>query len=205
MPIIAEQNETTQRELVPAGNHVARCFSMIEIGTVTTEYLGQEKNQKKVRVSWELPFKKKVFNPEKGEQPFSVNKEYTLSMYDKANLRHDLESWRGQGFTDQEAKAFDISKLLGKACMLNIIHKESKKGNKYAQVSSITPIPEGMTCPAQINPTFELSYADWSDAKFQGLPDWIKKMMEETPEFQSVISGGGDVKPDVTDDDDLPF
>lgn len=203
--ILAEQESTTPKEIVPAGNHVARCYSMVEIGTVTTEYMGEEKSLKKVRVSWELPFKKKVFKPENGEQPYSISKEYTLSMYEKANLRKDLESWRGKGFNDTEAKSFDISKLLGKPCMINVIHKESKKGNMYAQVSSITPIPDGMNCPEQINQTFELSYSDWSDAKFNSLPEWIRKEMESTPEFKIISSGGGDVKADVTDDDSLPF
>jgi hypothetical protein len=203
--ILAEQEQTTPREIVPSGNHIARCYSMIELGTVTSEYMGEEKSLKKVRVSWELPFKKKVFDSDKGEQPFSVHKEYTLSMYEKANLRKDLESWRGQGFTEEQAKSFDISKLIGKPCMLNVIHRDSKKGNKYAVISSITPIPDGMNCPDQINATFELSYSEWSDAKFQSLPEWIRKEMEGTPEFQSVISGGGEVKQDVTSSDDLPF
>lgn len=203
--ILAEQNESTQKELVPSGNHVARCYSMVEMGTITSEYMGEEKSLKKVRVTWELPFKKKVFKQENGEQPYSISKEYTLSMYEKANLRKDLESWRGQGFTEDQAKSFDISKLLGKPCMINVIHKDSKKGNKYAQVSSITPIPDGMTCPAQINPTFELSYSDWSDDKFNSLPEWIRKEMETTPEFRMISTGGGDVKADITNNDDLPF
>lgn len=204
MSIVAKNSGTTF-ELVPAGNHVARCYSMVEIGTVTEDYMGTPKSQPKVRISWELPFKKKVFNPEKGEQPFSVHKEYTISMHEKSNLRHDLESWRGKGFTEQEAKAFDITKLLGKPCMLNVIHRSSQSGNNYAAISSITPIPDGMTCPEQINDMFVLSYSDWDEAKFLGLPDWIRKKMEDTPEFQAMLSGGGEVKPDVTENDDLPF
>lgn len=166
---------------------------------------GRRENTKESACIWELPFKKKVFKPENGEQPYSISKEYTLSMYEKANLRRDLESWRGKGFTDNEAKAFDITKLLNKTCMINVIHKESKKGNMYAQVSSITPIPDGMNCPDQINKTFVLSYSDWSDEKFNFLPEWIRKEMESTPEFKMISTGGGDVKADVTDDDSLPF
>ena len=195
----------TSFELVPSGNHVARCYSMVEIGTVTDDYMGTPKSLHKVRVSWELPFKKKVFDPSKGEQPFSIHKEYTLSMHEKSNLRHDLESWRGKGFSEAEAKAFDITKLLGKPCMLNIIHKTANSGNSYAQVSSITPIPEGMNCPEQINPTFVLSYSDWDENKFLGLPEWLRKKMEDTPQFRSIGSTGGDVAPDVTDDESLPF
>lgn len=200
--IIAKSSETSF-EIVPSGNYVARCYAMIEIGTIFDEMF--QVNRKLVRVSWELPFKKKVFNPEKGEQPYSMHKEYTLSMSDKANLRHDLESWRGKGFTEQEAKAFDITKLLGVPCMLNVIHKTSAKGKTYATISSITPIPEGMTCPPQINETFMLSYAEWSETKFVGLPDWIKEKMQTTPEFQAILSGGSEVPVDDKPNDDLPF
>lgn len=203
MSILAE-NKGGNFEVVAAGNHLARCYSMVQIGTIHDETFDTKRHL--VRITWELPLKKKVFKPENGERPFSISKEYTLSMNEKANLRQDLESWRGKGFTENEAKAFDITKLLGKACMLNVIHKQNRKGNTYAVISSITPIPEGMTCPAQINPTFELSYSDWSDSKFNSLPDFIKERMQQTPEFQSMLSGGGEVLADRTEpEDDLPF
>lgn len=194
-------------ELVPAGNHVARCYSMIEIGTIHDETFNV--SRRIVRISWELPNEKKVFDKDKGEQPFSIHKKYTISMNEKSNLRKDLESWRGKGFTEAESKAFDITKLIGVPCMLNVIHKTNNKGNQYAAIGSISPIPKGMECPAQINGSFILSYADWDMNKFQGLPDWIRKEMEETPEFQAMLSGGTEVPTDDRGTDsgegDLPF
>ena len=150
--IIAKNS--TSFELVPAGNHIARCYSMVEIGTVHDETFNVRR--KLVRISWELPNERKVFKPENGEQPFAIHKEYTLSMNEKANLRKDLESWRGKGFSDKEAEAFDITKLLGVPCMLNIIHKTGNNGNQYAQVVSITPVAKGTECPPQINQSFVL-------------------------------------------------
>ena len=107
MAINATTN-ATQRELIPSGNYIARCYKMVEIGTVKTEWQGQEKELKKARFYWELPNEMRVFNPEKGEQPLSIDKEYTMSMGDKATLRKDLESWRGKAFTDVEATSFDV-------------------------------------------------------------------------------------------------
>ena len=104
----------TQRELIPAGNYLARCYQMIEIGTVREIILGEEKVLKKVRIGWELPTEKRVFNEEKGEQPFVISKEFTLSMHEKSSLRGMLKSWRGKDFTEDEAKAFDITNLIGK-------------------------------------------------------------------------------------------
>lgn len=208
MPITAKQSDVVF-ELVPAGNHIARCYSMIEIGTEESEFQGKKKSLYKVRVTWELPNEKKVFDPAKGEQPFSISKDYTLSMFDQANLRQDLESWRGKGFTDDEAKAFDITKLIGVACMLNVVHALSKGGKEYSKVSAITPIPKGFTCPPQINPNFVFSYDEWNDQKFSGLSDWIRGRIEKTPEFKARLEGHQEPLQTGVEDhdgpDDLPF
>lgn len=214
MPITAQNNGKTF-ELVPAGNHIARCFQMIEIGTVKCEYQGKTKNLYKVRITWELPNEKKVFDEAKGEQPFSISKEYTLSMGDSANLRKDLESWRGKAFSEDEVRAFDITKLLGVPCMLNVIHKKSAAtGNNYSFISSITPMPKGFQCPPQINSTFVLSYddLDW-ETKFATISKYVKEQIEATPEFAKRLNPQHSDSPnDVGDEpvfagvtDDLPF
>lgn len=207
MGITAKAGEGKQFDPVPAGNHVARCYQMVEIGTEEAEFQGEKKNVHRVRITWELPNEKKVFNPEKGEQPYSVSKDYTLSMHEKATLRHDLQSWRGRAFTDEEAVAFDITKLLGKPCLLNIIHRTAQNGNTYANIAGVTAVPKGTIVPDQINPTFLLSYEDWDDAKFASLPDWLKQRIEKTPEFQARLETKS--MPAATEekaaDDDLPF
>lgn len=204
--ITAKQPEQ-KFDLVPAGNHLAICYQMIEIGTEEREYNGEKKNAYMVRIVWELCNEKKVFNPEKGEQPFSIGKDYTLSMHEKATLRHDLQSWRGKAFTDEEASSFDITKLLGKPCMLNVIHKTSKTGNNYSTIAGVTAVPKGMPVAAQVNPSFVFSYDQWDDQKFAALPEWLRKRIESTPEFKRRLEGppvGDEPFTDVANDD-LPF
>ena len=75
---ITAKNESKPRELIPAGNYIARCYQMLQIGTVEEEYKGEKKMQEKVRISWELPTELKVFKEENGEQPLVISKEYTL-------------------------------------------------------------------------------------------------------------------------------
>lgn len=209
MSITAKQSDIVY-ELVPSGNHIARCYSMIEIGTEESEFQGKKKKLYKVRVTWELPNEKKVFDPAKGEQPFTISKDYTLSMFDQANLRQDLESWRGKGFTEDEAKAFDITKLIGVPCMLNVIHKTSQKGGQYSAIASVTPIPKGLPAPLQINPSFVFSYDQWDDKKFAGLSEWVRGRIEKTPEFQARLGQvvHSDAPPDLMepyDNSELPF
>jgi hypothetical protein len=194
-----------KRELTPSGTFAARCYSMVHIGTITENILGDNKTLNKVRITWELPSEMRVFDEDKGEQPMVISKEYTLSMHEKANLRKDLESWRGKGFTDDQAKNFDITKLLGVPCMLSIIHKTSKAGSEYATISSVTTLPKGMECPDQINETFEFNYEDKFDEKIvESFPDFIKDKIKSSQEYkEKTLPEHVDVAPEP--EDDLPF
>lgn len=188
MAINATSKSQTPRELIPAGNYVARCYKMIEIGTIPTEYLGVPKMTPTVRFGWELPLELKVFKEENGEQPCVIEKEYTLSLADKANLRRDLKSWRGKDFTPTEAENFDVTKLLGVPCMLNIIHIPSKKDplKFYENISSISPMPKGIVCPAQVNPTFVFDFENYDQVKFNGLPDFLKEKIVTSNQYKAI-------------------
>jgi len=208
--MITAKTSEKQFDLVPSGNHLAICYQMIEIGTETVDFNGDVKKVHRVRIVWELSNEKKVFDPAKGEQPYSIGKDYTLSMHEKATLRHDLQSWRGKAFTDDEAGSFDITKLIGKPCMLNVIHRTSKNGGTYANIAGVTAVPKGMNVPSQVNPSFVFSFDDWNDSKFATFPEWLRKRIEATPQFKQRLEGppiGDEPIFDTKEDDgsDLPF
>lgn len=205
MAILATTN-STPRELVPAGNYIARCYQMIQVGTVNELINGENKLLQKVRIGWEFPNDLKVFSEEKGPQPIVFNEEYTLSMGEKANLRKMLASWRGKDFSFEEAKSFDITCLLGVACMVNIIHKPTKAdpSKVYAKIGSVSSVPKGMEVPAAVNPVFVLSYDNFDFDKFNGLPDFIKEKMKTSVEYLALnktapVANGQGVE------DDVPF
>lgn len=187
MSIIATTSGQT-RELIPAGNYVARCYKMIQIGTTPEAINGESKQLHKVRIGWEFPHDTKVFNEEKGPQPIVFDEEYTVSLSDKSNLRKMLASWRGKDFTPEEAKAFDITKLIGVPCMVNIIHVQSKRdaSKVYSKIGSVSSVPKGMTVPPQVNKTFVLSYDEFDFNKFDSLPDFIKDKMKTSTEFKAL-------------------
>ena len=209
MPIIATTTGGADFEPIPAGNHIARCYSMIHIGTILENVMGTDKLLNKVRIGFELPLETKVFKEENGEQPYSIGKDFTLSMHEKSTLRKILESWRGKRFSEDEAKSFDITALLGVPCMVNVIHKQSKTSDRvYAEISSITPVPKGMNVPPQVNNTFEFTYTPFDEGKFNSLPDWIKNKCMASLEYTQMKSPSHqNAVPDShTDvDDDLPF
>jgi hypothetical protein len=208
MSIIAKSSGNAQRELIPAGNYVARCYQMLDIGTVDENIMGDVKHLHKVRIGFELPTELKVFKEENGEQPIVISKEFTLSLHEKSALRQSLKAWRSKDFTEEEARAFDISKLLGIACMLNIIHKPAKKDPTkiYEEIAGITPIPKGMTCPEQINPTQELSFDEFNQSLFEKLPDFLRDKIKSSDEYKAMVNPGHfEVNQNSPDEDDLPF
>jgi hypothetical protein len=174
---------------IPAGNHIARCYSMVELGTLSEVILGQEKQVHKIRLTFELPDELKVFNADKGEQPCVISKEFTLSMNEKSNLRGFLKSWRGKDFTEDEAASFDVTKLLGVPCLLNIIHKPGKKDPSriYDEIASATPLMKNMICPPQVNPNFEFSLQDFDQNRFEALPDFLKDKIRQSKEYKAMF------------------
>ena len=213
--ITAKSTTSIAHEPIPAGTYLARCYSMIHLGTHDDEYQGRAKKTNKVRITWELPTELKVFNPEKGEQPLSVSKEFTLSMSEKSNLRAFLTSWRGKPFTAEEATAFDITKLLGVPCQLSIIHEPSKKdpSRMYERISSISSVMKGVSCPAQLNPTFLVSLESFDPDAFSALPDWLKDIVRESDEYKALsapaeqpqVAQSDSPMSLVDSSDDLPF
>jgi hypothetical protein len=207
MAIYAEKKEGDFVQVEP-GTYVARCYSMIEIGTIETEFNGEKKKAHQVNISWELPEETAVFHEEKGPEPFVVSKTYTLSMHEKSNLRKDLESWRGKGYTEEEAKRFDITKLLGKPCILNIIHEPGKKdaSKNYVKVASVNKLMKGQECPAQVNQTRLLSFDEFNWEVFENLSSWLKDKIKSSEEYQLLVEPQVvQAQTDNNNTDDLPF
>lgn len=115
----------------PEGLWQGVCCDVGDLGMVKGNF--GEKHM--VKIVWLLEE-----NDPKTKKPFSVSKRYSLSLHEKANLRKDLESWRGRKFTPQELEKFDLEKLLGANCQLSISHNIKEEGEVYANVQAVVPI-----------------------------------------------------------------
>jgi hypothetical protein len=127
MPIFARKKDY---EAAPQGLHDAVCVDVVDLGVVPSEKWGP---QVKVKVVWQLA------ETDKRGRRFLVNKRYTPSLGKKANLRKDLESWRGKPFTPQELKQFDIEKLLGANAQLSLSHNVGDDGSVWVNVTAVVP------------------------------------------------------------------
>lgn len=133
MPIIARDN---RREFVPApeGLHQGVCVDVIDLGLLPTPW-GEKQ---KVELRWQLDQTR-----EDGGRHM-VTKRYTLSLNEKAVLRQHLEAWRGKRFSREELEGFDLEKLLGINCQLQVVHELSDQGRTFANVQAIVPLGKGM-------------------------------------------------------------
>jgi len=186
-------------ELVPAGTYTGRCVKMIHIGTVSETINGLTKVVDKVLIQWELPTELKEFKEGEGEKPYLVQKEFTLSMHEKATLRKFLKDWRGKDFTKEEAESFDITKVLGKPCTISIAHKPSKKdpSKVYTEVTSVSQVMKGITCLPQVNPNYEFNYEPFIQSKFDALPQYLKDKMSKSAEYHTATGGSAVPQPEA--------
>lgn len=129
MAIMARAPES-QFTPAPEGLHQAVCVDVHDMGLQKTPW--GEKN--KVLLVWQID----LLNEQNGKR-FDVRNFYTLSLSEKANLRRDLECWRGRKFTTEELAGFDLEKLLGANCQLQIVHNLGDEGKTYANVQAIVP------------------------------------------------------------------
>jgi hypothetical protein len=218
---ITATNNSVERELVPEGTHVAICYSMIDLGTKEETFNDPKKGDivkvmHKARLEWELC--NESFTYEKDNETITglmrIGKDYTLSMNEKSNLRKDLTSWRGQAFTEEQAKSFDITVLLGKPCLITIIHAVSQKGTKYAKISGISNLVKGMVAPVPVNKNFLFELDSYSDTQFALIPEWIQNQIKESDEYKAInpietppqsTPSQIDQPQDNEEVDDLPF
>lgn len=143
----APEKEFADFPLPEAGTVQAVCCGVWDIGLQKFSYNGEEKILHKVVIAWELNQLIESPDSEYNGKPYMLTKTYTVSLAEKANLRHDLESWRGKPFTAEEiANGFDLEKLYGVNCLLGVSHVESKKeaGKFFANISALLPLAKGM-------------------------------------------------------------
>lgn len=216
MAFIAKDSGGGDFKKVPPGVYIGRCYSLIDLGTQLTSGQYGEKMQHKIKISWELFGEDDAGHPltilvDGKEIPLTISKNYTVSLHEKAGLRKDLAAWRGKDFTEEEAKAFDVSKLLGAYCMVNCTISETN-GKTYTNVAGLTPLPGALKnakpAPVHENIIFDLDKPDMK--AFNAFYEKLQDMIKRSPEWaqlhgkQPVQAGPFDDMPD-SNFEDPPF
>ena len=211
-----------QFDPAPVGNNIARCIRVVDLGTKMDDYWGKEKHE--CWIMWELPNELHTYTikGKDGQQdtevtePFTVSKFYTLSLSEKAHLRHDLASWRGKAFTEQELEGFEMKKVLGAPCMVNVIHTPKKKDPSQvnAVVTAVTGLPKGLECPEAVHDLvyFSLDAEEYDAQVLESLSKGIKARIMQSNEWLAMQAGadpaapvGKQPAPAADEFDDIPF
>jgi hypothetical protein len=165
------------------GQHQCVLVDVIDLGFHEVEFQGKSKGLKqKCAFVFQIP----DINPDTGRR-FEPSQEFTVSMYEMANLRKFLETWRGKSYTEAEAEAgAPLHKMEGVNGLMQIEHKPSKANPKriYANIVSVTPLPKAMERISALN--------------YKRSEHWAKK----------IAVGNGDAGNNgrqQDNDDDLPF
>ncbi len=203
MGLIAKETGGGERVLCPPGTYPARCVQVVDLGTQHSEKFNNKRHE--VRLTWELPTQRHVFNEDKGEEPFLLSRRFTLSLNRKSSLFGFLMAWRGRAFTDEELRGFDVSCLLGAPCLLTVVHSDN---GEYANVQAAAKLPKGMDCPEPITPKICYDISQGKDDAYNSFPDFLKDLIGACEEWKTngsvtqTAPTGGSADPD---DDDIPF
>lgn len=122
MPVLKQSER--QFVPVPQGTHPARCYAMISLGTQPANN-PKYSDSFKVVLQFELP-NEQIEMQDGTRRPMMTS--HFLSAYlgspkKPSRTNEFLTAWRGKPFTAQELAGFDLAKVVGAPCLLNIIHE----------------------------------------------------------------------------------
>jgi hypothetical protein len=198
------QGSNLERELIPVGTYLARCYSIIHYGSIKSKKFKSEEFEYKdqLEFTFEIPELTKVFNQDRGPQPLVKGLKFNFSMskykdrngvLKVAKLRETVETWLKRPLDEEEATAFDLKYFLGQPCVITIIHKPASNGKVYDDIGSISPMMNGMVCPDLINKLidFDMNPNDFDQMTFDSLHNWQKTIIESSQEYQQMLRGDG--------------
>jgi hypothetical protein len=167
----------------PPGVFAAALYRVLDMGTQTEIFDGKQSQRRKILLSFEILDDDATTND---GAHLSVHKRFSWTMHPQGSLRGFLANWRGKPFTDTEANSFDFERVMGQVALLNIIHNE-RQGKVFANISSITPLPRGMTAakPQNQHVMFHCDYPDLALLDMMGRG--LRESIEASPEFQNAM------------------
>lgn len=172
------EDNSKEFEIAPIGLAAATCYLVATLGTQTFKNSFTQTEERKLAVWIGFEF---ADLPMADGRPFVIGNRYKLIAFEKSTLAKTIKSWTGEVID----RHFDIGKLVGLGCNINVIHTE-KNDQTYANINSIVSLMKNQVLPPTKNQLVNFSVHDF-DGKdmtaFNLLPPFIRKMIETSPEF----------------------
>ncbi len=185
----------------PPGIWQGVCVDVIDLGLVWTEFQGQRKLVRKLKLVFETEH-----IGEDGKRGI-VTKNFTASLHPKSKLAGFVGQWRGRPVAPGEN--VDLKKLLGACCTLVLSHQQSLSGRTYVSIDAVSKatkkvVPSGTYDPAAMRQRI----AEWAakDAATAaeprpGIPAHVPAPMPAAPAPVPTKSAAATPPPA----DDIPF
>jgi len=180
--------DNAPRELPEAGLYPARLVWLIDLGTMDEPDFNdptQMKAKHQILLGFELSGDKMSDG-----RPFMVSDRFTVTngkwgpyVSKSSKLREVLKSWKNWD-EQTSSKLGNLAVQIGTEAFINVSIETSKKdpAKKYTKMGAVMPLPKGMKVDPQTNPN--LVYAIGGEG-FDLLPDYIKKRIEASYEYQN--------------------
>ena len=164
----------------PAGSHAARLVWLVDLGTQEDTWQGETKIRRKIHLTFEL-----VNELMEDGRPFVVGRSISMSFNEKSTLRAIAETLLGSKLP----KDFDLSTIIGKPCLAQVVHYEKKDGTTGGKLGTIIAAPKGFPVKNAANECLVYNIHEPDANTFQKLPKWIQedigKAKENDPAYNS--------------------
>lgn len=172
-----QNNNKKEYPLPPEGTTPARLARIIELGTQDTQY-GE---MKQIILQYSLPMHQIEYNEEWKQQFISTSRMKMSSFKDtktnrKSTLMKHVDAL-GEGCED-------IKELLGKECLLTIVHNKSMDGSKvYANIDNISKPMPGMNNDELDTEPFYFDFEYPEDDTWNRLSNYQKDIIRSSIDY----------------------
>ena len=163
----------------------AVCINVVDGRYTKNTYMGQDKGWvRKIWILWEI--EQRITKGLLAGQHMVISKEYTFAVGEKANLRKDLEGWRGKKFEERKNADGTISLLT-----------EKKQDGKIVKIPFAVDLLINANCllyledvgktKSFIKPTKIMRFEGNNHIAVKReitpnyVPDWLQKIIQERP------------------------
>ncbi len=171
--------------LCPRGTHLSRLVQIVDLGT--QHFKPGDDGSRKIYFGFETCEAKHVFKEENGEEPFMLQTEFAFFMSKTSKLKQFVVQWFGKDFaSEDEARAFDFSKLLNRVAFLTVAHKPRVSDGAMKAVIADIYAPEkevAASAPKAHNKLVCYEIESGEDENFAKLPGFLQKKIKESDEF----------------------
>lgn len=138
-------NRRDDVQLVPAGPNPCILYAMVDMGTHHNAHFN--KDQRKIRLTYEFPLFKQLFREDDTEpKPTVLSRKETFLISESSNLKKLAEQMLGRALRPDEYQSnnFNIGMFLGQTFIANVQHQAGRKDptKMYAEITSLAPVTE---------------------------------------------------------------